>query len=441
MRARLTEFVQHLRSEGLAISIAETLDALAAVKKAGIDPIVLREALAATLVKDELDRDRFDATFDAFFAAPPHGTGVPGRRRSAAGGGEAGAGGSGRPSGAGAGGGSSRPPEDTPTPAASSEARRSPRDRPAGLPGAPQPGERATDATRSRPADRPRTAEMKPSAERARSEPKAPFPRQRGDALRPTIIALDAGHRRTRGALSERREILRKPFDALSPDDLDEAREIARELGRRFAARASRRERRRRAGRIDVRRTIRASLGRGGAMIVLQRRGRRPGKPRLVVLCDVSGSVARASELLLSILASAESAFRRVTRFVFVDRLVPVAYEDGHILPDGELDLWARSDFGAVLRDAAAADAIQLDRSTVLLVLGDARNNRLPPRADVWKRLALRARAVVWIVPEPRARWDTGDSALAAYAPACDLVLEATSLHGLAAAVRAAARR
>jgi hypothetical protein len=181
-------------------------------------------------------------------------------------------------------------------------------------------------------------------------------------------------------------------------------------------------------------------VSRGGALIDLQRRGRRPGKPDLVVLCDVSGSVARASDLLLTMLAAAEAAFARVTRFVFVDHLVPVDFVDGQIRPEGELDLHGYSDLGAVLAELEAGADGLVDRRTVLLVLGDARNNRRPARADALRRLAVRARAVVWVVPEPRARWNTGDSALASYAPACDLVIEATSLEGLLAALREAAR-
>lgn len=232
----------------------------------------------------------------------------------------------------------------------------------------------------------------------------------------------------------------RRPFADLDPDELDLARAAAREIGRRFLARVSRRTRRTRRGHVDIRRTIRRAVARGGALIDLQRRGRRPGKPDLVVLCDVSGSVARASDLLLTMLAAAESAFARVTRFVFVDHLVPVDFVDGQIRPEGELDLYGYSDHGTVLGELDARAGGLIDRRTVLLVLGDARNNRRPARADALRRLAERARAVVWAVPEAPARWNTGDSALASYAPACNLVVDASSLAGLLAALRAVAR-
>jgi uncharacterized protein with von Willebrand factor type A (vWA) domain len=175
-------------------------------------------------------------------------------------------------------------------------------------------------------------------------------------------------------------------------------------------------------------------------MVDIQHRGRRPGKPRLLVLCDVSGSVSVASDLLLGILAGAEVAFARVTRVVYVDRPIEAGFENGHVQPDPGLDLYARSDLGAVLVETERRFAHLIDPTTVLLILGDARNNRRPPHAEVLRRLAERSRAVVWGVPEARARWNTGDSALAAYAPSCDLVIEATSLAGLLTVLRAAER-
>lgn len=415
-------FVTRLRNAGVRISVAETLDAMAAVSAAGLDRAVLREALSATLVKDESDRASFDAAFDAHFPllAADGSTGKGKRRGPRAGGEGDAAQASHAGSGTGSGAGTAPPREAAPQPDT-----RDAKPRPAekrGLRGEPE-----------RPSPRSAAAPARDDAPASATAPRALREAgQRDEAVRET--------RARAGADATRRpRIVRRPFADLDPDALDEARAAAREIGRRFAARAARRERRTRRGRIDIRRTIRRAIARGGALVDLQRRGRRPGRPDLVVLCDVSGSVARASDLLLALLAGCESAFCHVTRFAYVDHLVPVDYEDGHIRPEGELDLYGYSDLGTVLAELEASTGERIDRRTVLLVLGDARNNRRPARADVLRRLARRARAVVWAVPEPPPRWNTGDSALASYAPSCDRVLEATSLAGLAAAVREAA--
>src|SRR5262245_13279135 len=91
MRARILEFVQALREDGVEVSVAETLDAVAAVAAAGVEREVLREALAAALVKDEGDRPRFDRLFDAMFPLGGAMGEEPGRkRRRRTGGGAAG---------------------------------------------------------------------------------------------------------------------------------------------------------------------------------------------------------------------------------------------------------------------------------------------------------------------------------------------------------------
>ena len=423
MRQRLTEFVQRLRGAGVRISLAETLDAMHAVKLAGVEPEVVREALAATLIKDEADRERFLELFAEYFAAPPlpgaNGRGRKPRRAEAPGGadGDAARGGAGSGGGRGTGRESrshAEPPSDAASPSHVDPARERAR--------APESSAQAPPE-RSRPRATAAAAQAAEKRGVEASESSEASTRQ-GARPRPRGIAA----------------IARLPFHEMSERDVEAAREAARELGRLLAARASRREESARRGRADFRRTIRASLARGGTMIDVKYRGRRPGKPRLVALCDVSWSASLASELLLGILAAAEGAFSGVTRYAFVDRLVPISFESGHVAPEGPLDLHARSDHGAVLCQLEADRAAALDRSTVLLILGDARNNRRPARADALRRLAARARGVIWAVPEARARWNTGDSALASYAPWCSFVLEATTLDDLVRALRRAER-
>jgi len=126
--------------------------------------------------------------------------------------------------------------------------------------------------------------------------------------------------------------------------------------------------------------------------------------------------------------------------YAYVDSPVEVSYENGHVVPHAPLDLAARSDFGAVLRALHGCPGLPPGRNTVVLVLGDARNNRRPPRADLFAALARLARAVVWLNPEPPERWNTGDSAIAAYAKHSHAVLPAYNLKTLTAGLRALAK-
>ena len=124
--------------------------------------------------------------------------------------------------------------------------------------------------------------------------------------------------------------------------------------------------------------------------------------------------------------------------YAYVDRLCAVSIEQGHVAPAGRLDLHARSDFGRVLGDLWHRERGVLGRGTLVLVLGDARNNRLPPRADLLRAVREQVQRVLWLVPEPLERWDTGDSVLRLYATSCDAVIECLTLDALVAAVRQA---
>jgi len=371
MRERILDFIQRLRAGGVDVSVAEALDAMAAVAAAGVEREILRESLAATLVKDETDRPPFDRLFDELFPLRgPDGDGERRRRRPGGGGGAV-------PTGTGRGRGE--------------EGRSTER----------RDGERRATVSRTDRAEQP---------------------------------GADADRRRR----AARRRLRALPFREFTSRDVEEARALVRQLGARLRGRLARRVRVARRGRLDFRRTIRAAIPTGGVPARPRFRARRPGRPDLVVLCDLSGSVAAASELLLGLVAPAADYFRRVHLFAYVDRLCPVSIEDGHVAPGGRLDLHARSDFGRVLRDLWEGERNALTRTAILLVLGDARNNRLPPRADLFRAVAERVQRTFWLVPEPRQRWNTGDSVLAAYAPACDEVLECTDLDALVRAVRRA---
>src|SRR5262249_13654022 len=153
------------------------------------------------------------------------------------------------------------------------------------------------------------------------------------------------------GRAARTRRLLALPFHEFTSRDVEDARGLVQELGARLRGRLARRERKARRGRLDFRRTIRGSMSTGGVPARPRWRARRPGRPDLVALCDLSGSVAAASELLLGLVAPAAECFRRVHLFAYVDRLVPVSIEQGHVAPEGRLDLHARSDFGRVLAD------------------------------------------------------------------------------------------
>jgi len=371
VRERLTLFIVALRDAGLAISLGESLDAMRAVGAVGIEAATFREALAATLVKDEADRPAFDAVFERFFAAPARERGRGQRRRSTA-------------DGQGHG-----------------------------------PGQSGIAVPRT-PASTPRNDELKRP-----TGTKHPAERERHGQL------LDRGRQ-----LARNRSLANMPFRDMSPTDVEACETLVAALADRFRAHLSRRHRSACVGRLDLRRTLRRSIATGGVPIDPALRHRRPGRPDLVALCDVSYSVALASRFLLSLLAPAATFCRRVRLFAFIDRPVEVSLERGVLVPHEPVDWHARSDFGKVLALFWERHASLLTRSTILLILGDARNNRRPPRADILRRCHDVVRNLTWMNPEPPRLWNTGDSVIATYVPQCDAVLGATNIRELTAALR-----
>jgi hypothetical protein len=252
-----------------------------------------------------------------------------------------------------------------------------------------------------------------------------------------------AGHDERAAAaqqLKRRRALLNKPFRDLDPREVEALEELLAELSRRLRLRFARRLRGAKRGRIDMRRTIRRAVSRGGVPIELLRRRPRPRRADLVALVDLSYSTATAAEFLLALLAPARRYFRRVALLAYVDRPCPVSIEGRHLVPHEPLDLNARSDFGKVLSELLARPDVAFGRNTVVLVLGDARNNRRPPRADLLARLHRAVRRLVWLNPEPHERWDTGDSVMHAYARHVDALLAADTPHRLHTALGELAR-
>lgn len=382
MKRKLQQFLAELRRSGVRISLAESLDALRAAAVVGVDALSLREGLAASVVKDEADRPRFDAVFDAFFALPDKPR--PIKKRRARGSSDAGRGGFGTNGDSGRSGASAPVRETRPASVARSADHR-----------AVIPGQRERDAD---------------SVQRA------------------------AGAHRLEHLAHHLR---RKPFDEFTDADREEWPALAATLARRYQHFARRRTERSSHGRLDMRRTMRRAATSGGVPVEIELRRRRVNRPDLVALCDASHSVAFASEFLLAMLAPAGRYFRRVSLFGFVDSVVPVALADGRLVPDGPLDPYARSDFGRALVQFSREFGAQVGRGTVLLILGDARNNRLPPHVAALRALRDRAKRVVWLNPEERRRWDTGDSVMRIYARECDVVLGARTPSELEHALKA----
>jgi hypothetical protein len=429
------EFADALRGEGVAIGTSELLDALAALEQVEwTAPEPFREALAATLAKSPDDRRIFELIFERFFFRAAEGEAL---RRGVR--------------------------ESPPTHGADAEED--------GITGGEQidydnlreqilRAIRAGDESAMRDLARLAIAAFGRRGEGSgvlgvdvqrirralglRSEPGGP---QSGGAqveglTREQIRKFEAALRRElERAQIERTQTL-PPARALTEldralptgplQDLAAVHRVVAQLKRRLATQGHETRGRKRHAHVDVRRTMRASLETGGVPVVLKYRPRRPRRPELYVLCDVSTSVTSASVFFLSVLHALHDAFRKMRSFVFVERISEVtdvferersfkAVSEAITRDAGVADVSGYTDYGRVWREFLTQVEDDLHPRATVIVLGDARTNGRDPRADLFHAVAERAGRTFWLNPEPKLYWNYGDSVVSAYEPFCSL--------------------
>ncbi len=240
-----------------------------------------------------------------------------------------------------------------------------------------------------------------------------------------------------RGRQRISRYAIRQPADQLpfllsGRTDVEELRRTVSPLARQLATRIAARQRRAARGGIDLRRTLRRSLATGGVPIDPAYARRRPGRPDIVVLADLSSSVAGFSRFTILLLQALAAQFRRIRVLGFVNIVDDLTQDVLDAAPGTDLtrvfDDTARltryhrsSDYGAVLHDVVTHHLDVIGHRTTVLVLGDARSNGTDPRTADLREIAERAAHVIWLNPEPARSWGTGDSVAHRYAEIVDM--------------------
>ena len=231
-------------------------------------------------------------------------------------------------------------------------------------------------------------------------------------------------------------------FFRLSSEEQAALRSQIRPLARKLATRVSVKRKHGRDGRLDVRRTVRQSLSTGGVPFDPKFKPRKPHKPELFLICDVSGSVASFARFTLMLVHTLQEQFSKVRSFAFIDTLDEVTrlFEEGdfsaamrRMMSEAEL-VWldGHSDYGHSLERFHAEHARDITPRSTVLVLGDARNNYRQSNAWVLSDLQRRARHLFWLNPEPIQFWDTGDSIASSYGRYADDMVEVRNLKQLA---------
>ncbi|MGH0036515.1 MAG: vWA domain-containing protein [Myxococcota bacterium] len=239
-----------------------------------------------------------------------------------------------------------------------------------------------------------------------------------------------------------RKEMLtEKSFYHLTEEEIRKMREVVTRLAQRIKNILSIRKKRLKRGKLDLHTTLRRNMARGGIPFEVVFKQRRKERPKLVILCDVSSSVANVSRFMLQFMYSLQEAFTKIRCYVFVSELgdVTPVFQDNEItdaiekaLDGGDvINVYTRSNFGYAFHHFWKNHLSAIDNKTTVLVLGDARNNYNDPKAWCLRDIRNKAKNVVWLNPESPSAWGFGDSVMNRYLPYCDIVEECRNLRQL----------
>jgi uncharacterized protein len=447
MRENLHRFFRAARGAGVRLSPAESIDAMRAVSKVGFaDRTILRDTFLLTLAKTQDEKKALGDCFDLFFARPEL---------------------------------APLSPANDQTDAAASQHE----PRPQGSGGGGQSTENLGALARMLLAqDRAEIAAAVASASSAASLTDIRYFTQRGlfssrilDAMgiqrlrddlddliatNPALAerlqaATEALRENVREAVSQalllygreeaenlRNDILRNaPLSRIEPRQVDQMRALIRQIARRLRERYSKPRKRQRRGHLDVRRTLRRNAAWGGVPFLTAWKRRKRDRPKIVALCDVSGSVARVSDFFLLLIHSLHEVVSDVRSFAFSGHLIEVSDILESNTPEEAMRQimskvgFGSSDYGSSFADFERQWMQSVTPQTTVIVLGDARSNNLDPGADILRRVSERSKRVVWLNPESRMTWGWGDSEMTRYQTFCNVVRQCATAQQLERAV------
>ncbi|GAA5317245.1 MAG: VWA domain-containing protein [Candidatus Pelagadaptatus aseana] len=452
MQKALGDFIHALRQAGLPISSAETLDALKAAQLVGIEnPKVLRHSLGMTLTKRLEHRLIYEQLFDQYFLSVTEDESNPDNLNT-------------EPDSQGSAPESSSPPAqqtaNDQTPAELSQPLQSPLaqqlmdNNPAAqqvmiASSAPGAGAQSMSLFTQIPmvsyrimqtlGDQELLAELaeiredNPNLAALLEERRSNLQRQVRDFVEQQYLLFGQGEPQ-----KLREDNLQKiKLTNIDHNNLKLMTELVQKAAKKLASLHSRRRKITKRGLLDVRRTIAANAAYDGFLFHTKWKSTRIEKPKVMVICDVSGSVSRVARFLLLFLYSLQDVLPRVRSFVFSSDMGEVTElfetQDMESALAKVMQDWANmpTDYGSALATFEDLALKDIDNRTTVIMLGDARNNNIDGRTDIWQKVYQQSQRVLWLNPENKFSWDTGDSIMSEYAPYCSHVETCNSLRDL----------
>lgn len=231
-----------------------------------------------------------------------------------------------------------------------------------------------------------------------------------------------------------------KPLSSLSEEEKQLVRSSIRKWARKLALRPGSRWKSHNKGTIDIAKIVRQSVQWDGQVIHLSYRHKIPCAPELVVLCDVSNSMAAFVEFLIYLVTCLRMRFRKIRVFFFIDSVWDVSdfiWDDDLSGVKQEIKSWGHkvslgfSDYGSVFKELAENKMREMSSQAVLVILGDGKNNYRRPQTEYLAQISENVRKVFWLNPLEVKEWSEPDNALKEYQYYCAKVYRCRSASDL----------
>ena len=223
-----------------------------------------------------------------------------------------------------------------------------------------------------------------------------------------------------------REELLKKvKLSNLEKRNFKDVQEIVFKMAKKLVSIHSKRRKTFKRGQLDIRKTLRSNMQYDGMLFDLKWKSQKVDRPKVICICDVSGSVSNYSRFLLMFLYSLAEILPKVRSFAFSSDLGEVT----RLFQQSKLeDAMAKTmrdygngstDYGQMLADFRNHVLKDVDSKTTVIILGDARNNYGDPKSEILREVYNKAQRVIWLNPEPKSSWTVGDAEMKKYAPCC----------------------
>ena len=237
----------------------------------------------------------------------------------------------------------------------------------------------------------------------------------------------------------EPEDLLEKNLSDITDEEVPHVIALINRLVRQLNGSISREYRRSgKSGRLDFRKTIHESLRTGGSFYRLRYKKRRRNKKRMLLLCDVSGSMLKFSQFAIQFIKSMSDVAESSETFLFSEDVKKVsrfvtgnmkAFEE-HVKESG---LWGKgTDIGGAIEKMTQLRPLPFNGSTVLIILSDTKTVNTKKAEDQIKNASARVKKIIWMNPIPESKWANMKS-VTAFKPYCSM-LDCSTLNNLARA-------